>query len=81
VTARWVDARLDGRWASATTLKMATSLLTCAGEAGRLSKFKRALPERWSMEMVGDYLLDVEGAIGFLTKPALPRSVACVDGP
>lgn len=34
VVARWVERRLDGKWASATTLRMATALLTCATEAG-----------------------------------------------
>lgn len=37
----------------------------------RLSKFQRALPARWSMEMVGAYLLDVEGAVNFLRLLAL----------
>ncbi len=32
----------------------------------RLSKFQRALPSRFSIEMVRDHLLDVQGAIGFL---------------
>jgi ATP-dependent Lhr-like helicase len=31
----------------------------------RLSKFQRALPERWQVEMIGAYLLDFEGAERF----------------
>ncbi len=33
----------------------------------RLSKFQRALPARYSVEMVGEYLLDIPGARRFLT--------------
>lgn len=32
----------------------------------RLSKFQDCLPERFALEMVAGYLLDVEGAVGFL---------------
>ncbi len=32
----------------------------------RLSKFQRALPDTFSMELVGNYLMDVDGAVEFL---------------
>jgi Lhr-like helicase len=32
----------------------------------RLSKFQQALPESYSLEMIGDYLLDIPGAVLFL---------------
>ncbi len=34
----------------------------------RLSKFQRALPARYSVEMVGDYLLDIPGTLRFLSE-------------
>lgn len=34
----------------------------------RLSKFQRALSPKYEVEMVGDYLLDFEGAKRFLQK-------------
>ncbi len=36
----------------------------------RLSKFQQALPEAMALEMVGEYLLDIEGARGWLTAAA-----------
>jgi ATP-dependent Lhr-like helicase len=38
----------------------------------RLSKFQRALPHKWAMEMVKRYLLDVPTTLRFLNAP-LPR--------
>jgi len=38
----------------------------------RLSKFQRALPSRFSMEMVHDHLLDIAGAIRFLESRVAP---------
>jgi len=32
----------------------------------RLSKFQDCLPERFALEMIERYLLDVEGAVGWL---------------
>jgi ATP-dependent Lhr-like helicase len=32
----------------------------------RLSKFQPALPDQFAAEMVGRYLLDVDGVVGFL---------------
>lgn len=34
----------------------------------RLSKFQRALPDRWQSEMIGGYLLDLAGAARFLAR-------------
>ena len=34
VTARWLEQQLDREWASATTLRMATALVSCAAESG-----------------------------------------------
>ena len=34
----------------------------------RLSKFQQALPERYSLEMISDYLLDIPGAVLFLQR-------------
>ena len=36
--------------------------------AYRLSKFQRALPTRYSVEMVGDYLLDIPNCLRFLNQ-------------
>jgi hypothetical protein len=33
----------------------------------RLSKFQQVLPDRWQTEMIGAYLLDFDGAAGFVT--------------
>ncbi len=42
----------------------------------RLSKFQRALPPRFEVEMVGAYLLDFDGATSFLQNRGSPRSGA-----
>jgi ATP-dependent Lhr-like helicase len=34
----------------------------------RLSKFQKALPEAYSLEMIGDYLLDIPGTLRFLDE-------------
>jgi ATP-dependent Lhr-like helicase len=34
--------------------------------AYRLSKFQRALPERYALEMIRDYLLDIPGTVWWL---------------
>ncbi|MEH2160462.1 MAG: hypothetical protein V7K38_05320 [Nostoc sp.] len=34
----------------------------------RLSKFQRALPEVYSLEMISNYLLDIRGVINFLKQ-------------
>jgi ATP-dependent Lhr-like helicase len=39
----------------------------------RLSKFQRALPEKFEVEMVGAYLLDFDGSAAFL-RAAHPES-------
>jgi len=33
----------------------------------RLSKFQQALPESYSLEIIGNYLLDIPRAVTFLT--------------
>ncbi len=60
-----IDAfRADGFWHDDETKK---KLLAKVPEY-RLSKFQRALPPRFEVEMVGDYLLDFEGAAGFVAR-------------
>jgi len=45
----------------------------------RLSKFQRALPRRFAMEMVEGYLLDIPTTLRFLRGP-LPRPLQPVEG-
>ncbi|MGD0679367.1 MAG: DEAD/DEAH box helicase [Polyangiaceae bacterium] len=54
--------RADGFWEAAETKRR---LLSAVPEY-RLSKFQRVLPAPWQVEMVGGYLLDFEGARGWL---------------
>lgn len=49
--------------------KRAPQLLAMLPEY-RLSKFQRALPPEWSVEMVGSYLLDIAGTIALLQPPS-----------
>jgi len=60
---RAVDAmRFAAFWSAEET---ARSLLARAPEY-RLSKFQRALPDRWQLEMIGAYLMDLVGTERFL---------------
>ena len=62
-----IDAmRADGFWEEEQTRR---NLLAKVPEY-RLSKFQRALPDRFEVEMVGDYLLDFDGAQGLLRASA-----------
>ncbi|MBI3929087.1 MAG: hypothetical protein HY319_26320 [Armatimonadetes bacterium] len=38
----------------------------------RLSKFQPALPRKWSLEMIRDYLVDIEGTVRYLGNPRSP---------
>lgn len=40
----------------------------------RLSKFQRVLPDKWQVEMVGNYLLDFEGTARWFCPPQGPGS-------
>ena len=54
----------DGYWGDETTRE---KLLARVPEY-RLSKFQRALPPKFEVEMVGAYLLDFDGAAAFLSR-------------
>ena len=60
---RVIDSlRVPGFWED---LEVRKQLLSMVPEY-RLSKFQRVLPDEWQVEMIGAYLLDFEGAAGFV---------------
>jgi hypothetical protein len=81
VVARWVQEVWPGRWSASTCIKFGGNMLATAFEAGLLKarkdprklgvprQFQQALPPKFEVEMVGDYLLDFEGAGAFVGTP------------
>ena len=49
--------------------------------AYRLSKFQRALPERYALEMIHDYLVDIPGTVGWLRGGVLPPAPSASTPP
>jgi ATP-dependent Lhr-like helicase len=59
--------RVPGFWSEPETRQKILALVP----EYRLSKFQRVLPDALQVEMVGDYLVDFEGAAAFLGSKAL----------
>jgi ATP-dependent Lhr-like helicase len=56
------EMAVEGFWSDEGMRKQVLAMLP----EYRLSKFQRALPERWQVEMVGEYLVDFGGAGAWL---------------